>query len=131
MGAAENSAAVRRGYDAFSRGDMDTLRELFTPNVKWHENGRTPTSGDFEGVDSVLANFGQLAAETGGTFRVEIHDLLASEDHVVVLGRSSADRGGRHFDGNYCHVFHFSGDKVSESWVVNQDTYALDEFFSG
>jgi uncharacterized protein len=130
MSASENAAVVRRGYEAFSRADMATLQELFAPGIRWHANGRNRLAGTFEGVDNVLANFGQLAAESGGTFRVEIHDLLASEDHVVVLARSSADREGKHFEGNYCHVFHLSGGKVTESWVVNEDAYALDEFWS-
>ena len=130
MSASENAALVRRGYEAFSRGDMATLQELFAPDIKWHANGRNHLAGTFEGIDNVLANFGQLAAESGGTFRVEIHDLLASDDHVVVLASSSADRAGKHLDGNYCHVFHLSGGKVTESWVVNEDPYAIDEFWA-
>lgn len=130
MSASDNAAVVRRGYEAFSRGDMATLQELFAPDIKWHANGRNRMAGTFEGIADVLGNFGQLAAESGGTFRVEVHDLLASEDHVVVLARSSADRAGKHFEGNYCHVFHLSGGKVTESWVVNEDPYVLDEFWA-
>jgi uncharacterized protein len=130
MSASEDVAVVRRGYDAFSRGDMATLRELFAPGIKWHGNGRNRLAGTFEGIDNVLANFGQLAVESGGTFRVEIHDLLASEDHVVVLASSAAERGGKRFEMNYCHVFHLSGGKVTESWVVNEDPYVLDEFWA-
>jgi len=32
-----NEDLVRRGYDAFARGDMDTLRELFDPGIVWHQ----------------------------------------------------------------------------------------------
>ena len=31
-----NEDLIRRGYDAFSSGDMDTLRELFHPDIVWH-----------------------------------------------------------------------------------------------
>jgi ketosteroid isomerase-like protein len=31
-----NEELVRKGYDAFNRGDMDTLRELFDPEIVWH-----------------------------------------------------------------------------------------------
>ena len=31
-----NEDLVRRGYDAFSRGEMDTLRELYHPDIVWH-----------------------------------------------------------------------------------------------
>ena len=130
MSASENAEAVRRGYDAFTRADMAALRDLFAPDIQWHANGRNRLAGTFKGVDSVLGNFGQLAAESNGTFRVEIHDLMATDDHVVVLARSSATRGAKHFEGNYAHVFHLSGGKVTESWVLNEGPYAIDEFWA-
>jgi len=130
MSASEDAAAVRRGYDAFMRGDMDALQELFAPDIKWHTNGRNRLAGTREGVGNVLASFGEIADGTDGTFRVEIHDVLASDDHVVVLASSSGDRQGTHLEGNYCHVFHLSDGKVTEAWVVNEDPYATDEFWA-
>jgi ketosteroid isomerase-like protein len=36
-----NEDLIRRGYDAFSRGDMDTLLELYHPDIVWHAPGRS------------------------------------------------------------------------------------------
>jgi len=44
-----NAAIVRRGYEAFNRGDLTTLPELFGDNVSWHTPGWSPlaaTSSD-------------------------------------------------------------------------------------
>src|SRR4051794_18416616 len=103
MSAQSNAEAMRKGYAAFSRGDMDMLRnELFAPDIVWHQVGRNQTSGDYRGVDEVLGLFGKLFQLTDGTFRVETHDVLASEDHVVVLARVEAQRAGRTLqNGNY------------------------------
>jgi len=49
-----NEELVRRGYDAFASGDMDTRRELFDPQIVWHFAGRSPLAGDHRGVDAVL-----------------------------------------------------------------------------
>jgi ketosteroid isomerase-like protein len=130
MSAAEDAEVVRRGYAAFSTGDLDTFRELFAPEIRWHVNGRNPQAGTSVGVDAVLGTFMRLASETSGTFRVEVHDLLATDNHVVVLARSSAERRGQRLETNYCHVFHLSGGRVTEAWIVNEDTYALDEFWT-
>lgn len=129
MSAAENAEVVRRGYAAFQSGDMDTLSQIFAPDIRWHVNGRSSIAGTFEGTGSVLEMFGRLMALTEGSFRVEVHDLLASDDHVVVLGRGSGDRNGRHLKGNYAHVFHVNAGQVTEVWVVNEDPYAQDEFW--
>lgn len=45
MGAQEDAALVRRGYEAFSTGDMDTLRELFAEDAVWHTGGSGPLAG--------------------------------------------------------------------------------------
>jgi hypothetical protein len=50
MGAAEDVAVVRRGYEAFNTGDMDTLTELFEPGASWHTPGRSSLAGDHQGV---------------------------------------------------------------------------------
>jgi len=36
MGFADNASLVRRGYAAFSTGDMATLSELFADDAVWH-----------------------------------------------------------------------------------------------
>jgi uncharacterized protein len=51
---------VRAEYDAFSRGDLDALRQAWSPNIVWDVAGRSPVAGDYKGVDAVLGFFGKL-----------------------------------------------------------------------
>jgi ketosteroid isomerase-like protein len=130
MSAQSNAEAMRKGYDAFSRGDMDALRsDLFSPDIVWHQGGRNQTAGDYRGADEVIGLFGKLFQLTDGTFRIEGHDVLASEEHVVVLARVHAQRAGKTLqNGDYSHVCHFREGKLSEAWIVNVDQYEVDEF---
>lgn len=122
--------AVRRGYEAFAQGDMDTLRTILTADVAWHAPGQGARSGDFQGIDSVIAEFGRLFQDSGGSFRVEVNEMLEGEKSVVVLARASASREGRTLDEPYAHIFQFRGDQVSEAWVVNYDQAVTDAFWS-
>ena len=132
MSAQSNAAALRKGYEAFSSGDMDTLRnELFSPDIVWHQGGRNQTSGDYRGVDAVLGLFGKLFQLTDGTFKVELHDVLASEEHVVALATTHGQRAGKTIQhGEYSHICHFRDDKLTEAWIVNVDPYEIDDFFA-
>jgi ketosteroid isomerase-like protein len=132
MSAQSNAEVMRKGYEAFSRGDMDALRnELFTADIVWHQGGRNQTSGDYRGADQVIGLFGKLFQLTDGTFKVEVHDTLASEEHVVVLARARGTRGGKTIQhGEYSHVCHFRDGKLAEAWIVDVDPYELDEFFA-
>ena len=66
-----NEELVRRGYEAFNTGDVETLRQLFADTTIFHEPGRSPISGDYQGLDQVLGFFGTLAERSGGTFGVD------------------------------------------------------------
>jgi ketosteroid isomerase-like protein len=125
-----NEDRVRQGYDAFSRGDTDTLRELFHPDLVWHAPGRHQLAGDFRGVDAVLGYLGQTMELTGGTFRADVHDVVANDEHTVGLHNASAERAGRTLDDNTTLVFHLRDGQVTEVWQYWADPYAADEFFA-
>jgi ketosteroid isomerase-like protein len=125
-----NEDLVRRGYDAFSSGDVQTLRELWDPDIVWHAFGRSQLSGDHRGVDAVLGYFGQIMELSGGTLRVEVHDVVANDEHAVGLHSVHAERAGKTLDDNHTLVFHVRDGKVTEVWQYSADQYALDELFA-
>lgn len=130
MSAQDNAEVIRSGYEAFSKGDMDTVAKLFDHGIRWHVSGRSQLAGTYEGHDAVFGFFTRLMGLTGNTFAIEIHDLLASEDHVVVLARETATREGRSLDANEVHVWHLAGGHATEFWGISQDAYASDAFFA-
>jgi ketosteroid isomerase-like protein len=124
-----NVELFRRGYTAFQTGDLDAVRELFAPDIKWHTPGSGKFSGTRNGVDDTIALFLQQFEESGGTFKVEVHDILANDEHAVALGTASAEKDGRSIRDNYTHVVHLSGGRVTESWIFDEDPQAVDEFW--
>src|SRR4029450_9238922 len=124
-----NEDLVRRGYDAFSSGDMQTLREMWHPDIVWHVPGRSQISGDHRGVDEGLGYFGQRRGRSGGALRVEVHDVVANDEHAVGLHSTHAERAGKTLDDNTTLVFHVRDGKVTEVWQYQADQYAADELF--
>ncbi|TML47870.1 MAG: nuclear transport factor 2 family protein [Actinobacteria bacterium] len=85
----------------------------------------------YQGSGATLAYFGQLAQETGGTFRAELQHMAADGDNRVVgIQRSTADRGGKHLDVANCIVFELKDGKVTDGREHFEDLYAWDEFWS-
>ena len=68
---------LRAIYEAFAKGDIETVMGLYTDDIEFHVSGRSPVSGSYSGKDEVLGLYGKLAELSGGTFRVEALDILA------------------------------------------------------
>ena len=99
-----NVALIKSAYDAFSRGDIPTAIAAFAEDIFWHVPGRGPLSSDYRGRAEVLGFFGHFMELSGGTFRLQVDDVLAKGDRVVVLCTESAQRGGRRWTAPQIHV---------------------------
>jgi uncharacterized protein len=131
MGAEENVAIMRRAYEAFNKGELETLTEIFDEGAVWHLPGRSSMAKDYQGREAILAYFGQLGQETGGTFRAELDDLLADgDDRVVGIHRSTAERDGKQLSVGDCIVFQLQDGRITDGREHFHDLYAWDEFWS-
>ena len=84
-----NAAIVRSAYEAFATGDGAALAALLDDDITWHES--TPGfEGDYRGRDQALALLGRVVQEMEGMKMSPVHDVLASDDHVVVLHELTA-----------------------------------------
>jgi ketosteroid isomerase-like protein len=124
-----NEELIRRGYEAFGSGDMATLNGLFADDIVWHAPGRNQLAGTFKGKDEVFATFQKVFELTGGNFKLDIHTILADDEHAVVLARAMGQREGKSLDDNSVQVFHIKDGKVTEQWLYPGDAYAADEFW--
>lgn len=131
MPAKEDAELVRRGYEAFNTGDMETLTELFDENASWHTPGRSPIAGDNEGRDAVFAQFGRYGGDTGGTFKAELRYVIADDDgHVVGIHHNSAERAGKRLDVDCALVVVIKDGRVVDGREHFYDLNAWDEFWS-
>jgi len=125
-----HAALVRKGYDAFSRGDVETLSGLMTGDVTHHVPGNHSLSGDYKGVDAVMEYYGQLGRETAGTMRVELQHLFVDgRGHVMSVHRFTAERAGRKLDALGGIVFRIVGDKITDLDECEEDQDLSDAFW--
>jgi ketosteroid isomerase-like protein len=131
MSAQEDAELVRRGYKAFIAGDMEWLNGHMHENVVWHVPGHNLTSGDYHGREAVLAFFARSVQIALPEF--DIHDVVASDDHVVVLTtiRWRRNDNNETFEDHVGQVFHLDGGQVLEVWTMGEDLAGFDQFLEG
>ncbi|WP_030264304.1 nuclear transport factor 2 family protein [Streptomyces sp. NRRL B-24484] len=124
-------ALVRRGYEAFSRGDMTALSEILAKDVTHHVPGTHMLSGDHKGLNAVLDFYQRLGAETAGSFKVELQHLFVDgRGHVMSVHRATAARGGKQLDAMGGIMFRIIGEKVTDLDECAEDLSIADEFWS-
>jgi uncharacterized protein len=125
-----NEELLRRGYEAFAAGDIEGVLAVFADDIAWHVGGESLISGDYDGHQEVLGFLGRLVEITGGTFRLDVHDVLANDTHGVALATAYAQRGDRTLDMRQVQMWHLAGGKATEFWTFAEDSAELDQFFS-
>lgn len=124
-----NADLLAAQIDALARGDIPTAMSFYSDDVVFHYPGRNRLSGDHAGKEAVAAMLGTVFQLTKGSFKPEVHDILASDDHVAALVTVHAERDGRRVSWDSIDVFHVRDGKLSEHWVHEVDQDLVDRFW--
>jgi ketosteroid isomerase-like protein len=125
-----NEDLVRKGYDAFGAGDLDTLRSIMKPDVVQSVPGNNRITGDYKGVDAVLGYYGTIFELTGGTFSAELESATAQGDtRVDAVHRNRGTLDGRTLDATTTLEFTIEDGLISRLAEKPHDQAAEDAFW--
>jgi ketosteroid isomerase-like protein len=125
-----NAALIISAYDAFSRGDIQSVFAVFAEDIFWHVPGRGPLSRDYRGHAEVLGFFEHFMGLSGGTLRIQIDEVFAKRDRVVVLCTETAQRAGRSWSSPQVHLWTVKDGRAIAFWEYEGDQQGEDEFWS-
>jgi ketosteroid isomerase-like protein len=97
----ENVEIVRRAYESFNRwaahpeDPLAEVESLFHPEIAFHTYPNAPEAGVYRGRDAVTA-YNQRLFEQFESVRIELDEVLAAGDRVVVVSRQHAVPKGGH-----------------------------------
>src|SRR6266540_427517 len=106
-----NEEIARIETEAISKRDIEGFLSHHADDVVVHFPGRGPMAGDYRGKDGVGKMFQQQMQILDSPPEIENHDILANDDHVVVLNKTRATRKGTPLEQNQVVVMHFKGGK--------------------
>ncbi len=86
---AENVALIRRGYEAWNRGDLDAVLGLLDSTIKWDGYTHIPESGALVGRDEVR-QWLERFLEAWDEVAIEVTDLVDRGDQVIAMVRFQA-----------------------------------------
>jgi uncharacterized protein len=133
MNTEQNTALIRKLYDAFERGDIQTILGNLTGDTEWIQEGPTiiPYAGKKTGPTQVRHYFDVLVG-TQENMKLTIDHFIAQGDEVATLGRYKATvkATGKQFDSRVAHFFTIRDGKVSR-WIGIGDMTDAAAAYSG
>jgi uncharacterized protein len=125
-----NERLLMREYEGRARGDMTAVAATLHDDVLWHVPGRSQISGTYRGKAEVMTYISARQELAGGTFQITVEDVLANDEHGLVIASGQAVRNGRAWQWRGHGLYRFRDDKVAECWLLPEDQYLFDEIWS-
>ncbi len=129
----DNVALVKRGYDAFSKGDLAAIQAMGAEDEVWETTlgGAPGFRYEYRGPGEVLEFFATLQERTGGTFKDEPEAFMpVDDDRVAVLEHITATRDGRTLDHHVVHVFEVRDGKIRRVTEYNDNPRVIADFYT-
>lgn len=85
---------LKIGHARFGTAHLERLHEGIDENVEWYTPGNHPLSGKIVGLPGVIEWLRRSSEVTNGTFRADVHQILADENHAAVISTYRGERKG-------------------------------------
>ena len=126
--ATANAELIRTVIEEFGRGDLAAVQSHFAPDAIWELPGRGTLAGEYRGPEAIVGFLARSFELSGGTLRLDVFDVLASQSGGAHLQRVTAHHDGRTLDCVEVLVHEIADGKITHTHH-RPDPYAIDAFF--
>jgi uncharacterized protein len=123
-----NAALTRRVFAAFGK-DAKTIAAALDRDIVWRVPGNTIMSGEYRGPREVVEFLRNTGLRTGGTYRSELHTVLANDEWAVAIYRAYGTRNDIQLDVDQALVIRCENGRWKEVTAVPLDS-AFDAFWA-
>ena len=98
--------------------------------MRRYPRGDSPIAGDHVGRDAVVGTYDYLIRHTGGTYRVDVGNVLANDVIAASYHRETGrrERDAVALDAEMVVRWHIDDDRITEIWDYSNDIPTLNEF---
>ena len=113
---------------AAKRGDWDSAFAYFAEDIEFHIPGRSPFAGHRRGKDAAVDYIRSVRDHyRDGEIELELIDMLASDERVVLLVRERFHGDGPPLEIRRANVYRVRADQIVEIRIFEADQYVVDE----
>ena len=128
MSAAANAEIIRALITDFQNGDLTAVQAHFAPDAVWDLPGRGVLAGEYKGPEAIVGFLARSFELSGGTLKLQVLDVLASDHGGAHVQRVTADHDSRRLD-----CVEVLAHEIVDGLIVRTyhrpDAHAIDTFF--
>jgi hypothetical protein len=121
---------LEKAYSSLVRGDVQGFLNLCSESMTFQIQGKSKLAGKMTRANFEKDYFAKIQELSGGTFRMELHDILASDLHATVLMTCKLTRAGKEHEYRSVHVWRWDADKPLAGYEYPRDLYQYDAIWA-
>lgn len=125
-----NEEIARSATEALSKRDIEGFLGHHADDIVIHFPGQGPMAGDYRGKDEVAQLFQKQMQILDSPPEIETHDILANDEHAVVLNNVRASIRSQMLEQRQIVVLHVRDGKIAEAWLQFSEQQAMDQLAS-
>ena len=123
-----NVRLAEEAWNAVSRSDVKALRSLWSEDLVWHVQGDSPWTGDHIGAEAIIDYLAQVG-EASENYSIELDDILANDNYVVVLSQVKTKIGDHQLDTPYVLIGRIEDSRIVEVWTLPMEPDVANAFW--
>jgi uncharacterized protein len=135
------AALVAQAYAALATGRREEIDRYWSADMRWLVPGHHPLAGWYLGLDAFLGFMGQVAAQSGSSFRMENVTTLVNDEYTADVTRNLGTKAGHASDArepytaldiDVIHLLRWRDGKVIEGRgaIFGDGTARFDQFWA-
>lgn len=125
-----NAAVLEKLYEDFAKGDLASVLDVCADSMTFQVAGKSKLAGKFDKKSFAEIFVPHLMELSGGTLKIEVHDILSSDRHAVALISDHLIRKGEKIQLRSAHVWRFENGKPVAWYEYPRDLYQYDTIWS-
>lgn len=116
-------------YADFSSGQITAVLAACDDKITFQIPGKSKLAGKYDKATFESNFVTQLRELSGGTHKLSVHDILASDQHAVALVSDKLTRNGNTVEYRAAHVWRFENGKPVAWYEYPRDLYQYDSIW--
>ena len=125
-----NALMLEKLYADFAKNDLAAVLAACPDQITFQIPGKSKIAGKYDKKTFASGLVAQLMELSGGTFKLDVHDIMASDRHGIALGSDTVTRDGKTTELRTVHVWRFENGKPVAFYEYPRDIYQFDLLWS-